>query len=298
MTNSSEGKPSGFPTNPSLEHLRKQAKQLAKSSSNQKLTEVQHQLAKSYGFASWPKLVSHLKELKPSSGDREDSSQGYETDSRPEPDLAGIREDDLRALESALQSGDVERIVGVFHDDNSRGDPIAYWLRRYHGRLVDSFLEEHAALLTVHLAASFDQIGALRRLIEADASAAHELDKRERTPLDLAAHGGHSRSVRLLLDAGADPNAMQPLFYAAQNGYLGPARLLLAAGADINHPAESPLGRAVYRNRPGMVKLLLESGAQLDPDIVSSAAYGSRTRGKLHILKTPHRSRCGFELSG
>ena len=71
----------------------------------------------------------------------------------------------------------------------------------------------------------------------------------------------------------------------AQNGYLEPARLLLDAKANINHPKESPLGRAVYRNRPKMVKLLIEHGAKLEPDILSDAAYGSRTKGKLHILQ-------------
>ena len=82
-----------------------------------------------------------------------------------------------------------------------------------------------------------------------------------------------------------DSSEKQPLFYVAQNGYLEPARLLLDARANINHPKESPLGRAVYRNRPKMVKLLIEHGAKLKPDILSDTAYGSRAKGKLHILQ-------------
>jgi uncharacterized protein len=57
------------------------------------------------------------------------------------------------------------------------------------------------------------------------------------TPLHSAAAGDHTALVRLLLDAGASPNAVQhggytPLHSAAQNGNLDLVRLLLGVGAD------------------------------------------------------------------
>lgn len=56
-------------------------------------------------------------------------------------------------------------------------------------------------------------------------------------PLHAAAAGSHTAIVQLLLEAGADPNAVQqdsfrPLHAAAQNGSAELARLLLAHGAD------------------------------------------------------------------
>ena len=285
VTDSTDSRSSALPPKANLEFLRKQAKQLARSSADLKLTDAQHQIAKSYGFASWPKLVSQFEELEPSAGDREDSSEGYESDSRPGPDIYRMGEDDLRGLAPAIESGEVATIASLFDNDNGRGDPITFWLRRYHGNQVDAFLNRNRERLTPHLASAFDQVDSLQSMIEKDPSVVDQQNQQKRTLLDLAAHEGHSRCVQFLLQSGADPNKRQPLYYAAQNGYLGPARLLLDAGADINHPEESPLGRAVYRNRPEMVKLLIEQGAKLDPDILNGAAYGSRCKGKLHILQ-------------
>lgn len=51
-----------LPIQPSLEHLKKQAKRRAKSDALQ-LAEAQHRLAVDYGFASWPKLVAHIESV-------------------------------------------------------------------------------------------------------------------------------------------------------------------------------------------------------------------------------------------
>lgn len=66
-------------------------------------------------------------------------------------------------------------------------------------------------------------------------------------PLHAAAAGNHTAIVQLLLEAGADANAVQqdsfrPLHAAAQNGSAELARLLLAHGADPN--LTDALGRA------------------------------------------------------
>src|ERR1044072_3361811 len=45
-----------LPPNPSAEHLRKQAKRLAKAE-GLKLAAAQHRLAKDYGFAGWAELM-------------------------------------------------------------------------------------------------------------------------------------------------------------------------------------------------------------------------------------------------
>jgi hypothetical protein len=104
------------------------------------------------------------------------------------------------------------------------------------------------------------------------------------TALHLAAAGYRVEIARLLLAAGADPNAAAnnrnsgPLHYAA-DGYIIDAawdakrqvkmiRCLLDAGADVNAPDKNgatPLHRAVRTRCAAAVKFLLDAGA--DPTI-------------------------------
>ena len=49
-----------LPAKPSLEYLRKQAKQLQRTTSQGKLADAQHVLAREYGFADWAKLKSYV----------------------------------------------------------------------------------------------------------------------------------------------------------------------------------------------------------------------------------------------
>jgi hypothetical protein len=104
------------------------------------------------------------------------------------------------------------------------------------------------------------------------------------TALHLAAAGYRVEIARLLLGAGADPNAAAnhresgPLHYAADGYVNGPVwdgkrqvkmiRCLLDAGADVNAQDKngaSPLHRAVRTRCAAAVKCLLEAGA--DPTL-------------------------------
>jgi ankyrin repeat protein len=99
------------------------------------------------------------------------------------------------------------------------------------------------------------------------------------TALHLAAAGYRTQIVRLLLAAGADPNAAAnrrhsgPLHYAADGYITGPAwdakrqvatiRCLLAAGADVNAPDQNgatPLHRAVRTRCAAAAECLLDAG--------------------------------------
>ena len=53
-----------LPENPSSEHLRKQAKRLARETGLQ-LAKAQSRLAEDYGFADWAALISHVRRLEP-----------------------------------------------------------------------------------------------------------------------------------------------------------------------------------------------------------------------------------------
>lgn len=52
-----------LPDQPNLRHLRDQAKDLLKHGEAKSLTDAQFQIARQYGFASWPKLKAHVDSL-------------------------------------------------------------------------------------------------------------------------------------------------------------------------------------------------------------------------------------------
>ena len=56
-----------LPANPNLEHLKKQAKdrlrELQAGRPDAQLADAQHELAREYGFASWPKLKAHVESV-------------------------------------------------------------------------------------------------------------------------------------------------------------------------------------------------------------------------------------------
>ena len=55
--------PRSLPDRPNLRHLKDQAKDLLKSGKAKSLSDAQFQIARLYGFASWPKLKGHVESL-------------------------------------------------------------------------------------------------------------------------------------------------------------------------------------------------------------------------------------------
>src|SRR5215510_12378644 len=55
--------PLALPDRPNLRHLKNQAKDLFKSGAAASITEAQFNIARRYGFASWPKLKAHIDSL-------------------------------------------------------------------------------------------------------------------------------------------------------------------------------------------------------------------------------------------
>jgi hypothetical protein len=63
MSSHSEEPSRELPENPDLRHLKDQAKDLVKAGQAESLARAQFQIARRYGFASWPKLKAHVDSL-------------------------------------------------------------------------------------------------------------------------------------------------------------------------------------------------------------------------------------------
>ena len=64
MSTDPQAAPRPLPDRPNLRHLKAQAKDLLKAGTAKSITDAQCQVARLYGFASWPKLKAHLESLK------------------------------------------------------------------------------------------------------------------------------------------------------------------------------------------------------------------------------------------
>jgi ankyrin repeat protein len=63
MSTTPQGSPRQLPDHPDLRHLKDQAKDLLKAGQAASLARAQFQIARQYGFASWPKLKAHVESL-------------------------------------------------------------------------------------------------------------------------------------------------------------------------------------------------------------------------------------------
>jgi hypothetical protein len=127
-----------LPSHPNLEHLKKQAKDLLRDLQQDnpalKLADVQHALAREYGFASWPKLRVYVESLpRPVTPDATDDDGSITADNGSVPEgaspfmgkwranLSKSRRHPANQFQSAtLQftvDGDIVTIIGVIVDD-------------------------------------------------------------------------------------------------------------------------------------------------------------------------------------
>ena len=111
--------PRRLPERPSLEQLRKQAREhlntLRAGDPSVKLAAAQHALAREYGFDSWPKLVHHVETVHPANRMR----QPAELKSDQKLLWSQGRGTDVWALIQACASGDLEAVRALIAKDRS-----------------------------------------------------------------------------------------------------------------------------------------------------------------------------------
>ncbi|MDQ3874973.1 MAG: ankyrin repeat domain-containing protein [Actinomycetota bacterium] len=132
--------------------------------------------------------------------------------------------------------------------------------------------------LTLAEAAAFGRLARMEDLLSQDAVLVNSYTPDGFTPLHLGVFGRHVDAVRLLLERGADVEAMsqnafvrvRPLGTAAFVRETAIARLLLDQGADPNGAGEGgfrPLHTAAQNGDADFTRLLLDHGA--DPSVAA-----------------------------
>jgi uncharacterized protein len=179
----------------------------------------------------------------------------------------------------ALAAGDADRLRGVLRERPALaaardGDGISL-VRRARYLMRDDLFEVVLAAhpeLDVHDAAAVGDTDRLRGLVDEHPALLRAPASDGFAPLHLAAFFRQPHAVSLLLERGADPNAVAandscvtPLHSAAASGDRDCVLLLLDAGADPNARQRGdfvPLHAADAAGDRAMAELLLEHGAE------------------------------------
>jgi ankyrin repeat protein len=159
---------------------------------------------------------------------------------------------------------------------------------------VAELLYRHGAKLDV-LSASFLGLEAeVRRLLTAEPALARMADRYGTTPLHLAAECGLLSITRLLIEAGAYPNATNvsgrtAVHLAAQNCHEPIIRTLAPSGADLNlqdNKGLTPLHLAVLGGCRAVMNALVELHAKLDVEDLNGAtpAHCAAIKGHKELL--------------
>jgi ankyrin repeat protein len=149
---------------------------------------------------------------------------------------------------------------------------------RYEGRHeIVQVLREAAGDLDVFEAATLGNVPQLRKLLAADPALAHTLSADGFTALHLASFFGQPEAAEELIRQGADPNAVAKnsmkvavINSAAASGRADLVKLILRAGANPNARQQlgyTALHSAAAHDNVEMAQALLEAGA--DPSLKS-----------------------------
>jgi len=319
-----------LPAHPSLEHLRKEAKQrltaLRAENARAKLADAQRAVARDYGFASWRQLKAHVEEIAhrhvfaaARAGDvaavRRAFEQGFDpgltdTDGRTVHQIAKAEghqaiellarefqerdthppseQEAITAILDAAEHGRVEelgRLLDARPDlIDARGGNFqkqtalhkAAW--RNQQACVALLLERGANVrirdfgdnaYALHFAAEAADFEIVRLLVEAGSDTVGEGDDHHLGVLGWATCFRQARAdvADYLLRHGARLNLWSAITLGRADdvrGFIARERALLAARMSRNEHHRTPLHHAAAKNRPEMVRLLIELGADVN----------------------------------
>lgn len=269
--------PSSLPTSPDLAWLRKQAKrrlrELRAANPLAKLADAQFDLARQYGFASWRALKAHIDAL---------TVEGR--------------------LFDAARGGDVQTLAALLdrhpHLLHARAKPYGATLLHLAARhlpavelLLNRGLDPNAResgdnTCAMHWAAAAGQLDVVRRLADAGGDVVGAGDDHDLGVIGWACGPGNDDPAhRAVADFLVSRGARHHIFSAVAMDLPDEVRRIVAADPAALHRRQTrndnhrtPLHVAVLLNRPAMVALLLELGADplaVDGSGMSAAAYAT-----------------------
>jgi len=241
-----------LPERPSLEQLRKQAKEhldaLRAVDPSVNLATAQHALARDYGFESWPALVHHVESLRPASP----MLQPAELKSDQKLTWSPGRGTDVWALMQACASGDLDTVRDLIARDPSLArshydyrKPLYFAVRENRIDVVRFLLEHDYNPLDLWMDDGPIEIARDRGYSEMEQVLTHTLDtafnaSTKGDPVALALRQHDLKGTRDLLDAEpalvgkGDSRSNQPIHWATMTRQLDAIDELLRRGADIN----------------------------------------------------------------
>src|SRR5262245_54730061 len=244
--------PRRLPDRPSLEQLRKQAKEhlatLRATDPSATLSIAQHALAREYGFDSWPKLVHHVESMQPARR----MLQPAELKSDQKLLWSPGRGTDVWALMQACASGDLEAVRALITKNPSLArshydyrKPLYFAVRENRLDVVRFLLEHDHNPLDLWFDDSPLEIARDRGHVEMERLLSRTLETKYNAspkgePVALALRDHDLERMRALLDAEPDLIAMgdkgssQPIHWATMTRPLDAIDELLRRGADIN----------------------------------------------------------------
>ena len=278
QTPQSASAPLSMPDAPNLDWLRKQAKrqldELRKANPDAKLADAQLDLARQYGFSSWRALKSHIDSL---------TVDGQLFDAAKKGDV-GTLTTLLDIYPEKLQARNKPYEHTLLHLAAEAGQLAAvdFLLRR--GLDVNS-REKGDNTYAMHWAAAAGHLDVVRRLADAGGDVVGHGDDHELEVIGWAScwpecdDAAHRAIAEFLLSRGAHHHIYSAIALNLPNE----VRRIVAANPSTlnsrlsrNENNQMPLHYAVMKNRPEMVGLLLDLGADplaVDAAGMTAAAY-------------------------
>jgi len=282
--------PLSLPDAPNLEWLRKQAKrafdQLQKSKPDAKLADAQFDLAKQYGFSSWRALKAHIDSL---------TIDGQLFDA--------AKKGDVGALTALLDQHPEKLYVRdqpyehtLLHAASFAGHLAAVDLLLKRGLDVNA-REKGDNTYPMHWAAAAGHLEVVRRLADAGGDVVGRGDDHGLEVIGWTTcwDGGDDAAHRAVAEYLLSRGARHHIYSAISLNLADEVRRIIAADPSTlnrrmsrNENNEMPLHYAVQRNRPEMVSLLLDLGADplaVDGAGMPAAAYATAPDMDLRVME-------------